>query len=142
MTPNSSEPNRGDGAFTLIEVVAGMVLVAGLLISTMTALTHYEASVSRLAWQRRADDACEQLLSRWHSSADGLPITAIGRVVGEPSLLYTVAPAGVQAVCGRPVAMVRLEIRRESAGMSAADWPILARVDYVRAIDPTRGLSP
>ena len=77
--------NGSTEGFTLIEVVAALVLLAGALVSITLATARLQRQ-SRLALDRvAAADVADTLLRRWFESAEGVPINSNGWLPGNPS---------------------------------------------------------
>ncbi|MEM1226381.1 MAG: type II secretion system protein [Planctomycetota bacterium] len=131
---------RNPSAFTLLEVVLSMVLVAGLLVSCMTAISRYQTTLAKAQWQARADAICDQLMTMWHASDDGLPLVTSGRVAADPNFWFRTRMVESRRLCGVPVAVMRLEIIHESALRSSRgqneylDAIAMSGVTYVRAL--------
>jgi len=97
-------------AFTLIEVVVGLVLMGSLVASAMVALASHQHS-QRLARQKHlANRVAESLLTNWYELRGQVPIREQGTVSMDGEWLWRTQPVSVQTVCGLPVNVIRLEI--------------------------------
>ncbi|MEM6978706.1 MAG: type II secretion system protein [Planctomycetota bacterium] len=138
-----SQPTCGTGptqAFTLIEVIAALVLMAGLLVSCLTALSSYQVALANASQRSEAIKIADRLLTAWHASSDGLPSVVVGTLPAPSEWSYQTRWVKTQALCEVPVAVMRLEIFRTSTRSDSRREmvkPVVA-VSYVRPLQKRR----
>jgi prepilin-type N-terminal cleavage/methylation domain-containing protein len=122
------EPARG---FTLVEVVAGLTLAAGLLVGSLLAFSAHRK-------QRRTADAklaavaiAEELLTAWSSSSTGIPNFGGGEISGRPDWLWRTRLVDTTTLIQVPLHVIRLEVIEVSGEGSLRP---LATVDVVEPI--------
>src|SRR5215212_9647609 len=122
--PSSS---RSRAAMTLLEVVAGLALLASLLAALVMAKARYV---------RQAVAAADEFLASWHRNPRSLPrdFSGSGDVSGDRRLAWRLRPvanAGIEELGGR---VVRLEVLDERLSPP----PVLVAVETVVA-EPAKG---
>ncbi len=123
--------------FTLLEVLVGMVLFAGLVASSLVATSRYQLTVKRLVDQQAAIEIADQLMHQWADSPHGVPAISLGVVPGSPRFRFRTRLLSRRLVCGVPVDVVRLEVwadDRVGAGLDVVPDQVLAQVD---CLEPT-----
>jgi len=116
---------------TLLEVVAGLALLASLLGAVVTAKARYARQAAAADRKLRAVAAADELLAGWHQNPRSLPpgFSGAGTVPGEARLAWRLRPVpngGIEQLGGR---VVRLEILDERLASS----PVVSAVEAVVA---------
>lgn len=123
-------------AFTLLEVVVGMVLMAGLVSGTVLALTDQQSALRTAANRRDACVVAEQMLDVWMESVQGIPPRERGIVsAGEPrrqNWTWRTEPIGSRLVMGVPAQIIRFQIVDPSASKRTGRPTLLVQLDLVR----------
>ena len=116
---------------TLLEVVAGLALLASLLAALVVAKARYARQAAAADRRLDAVAGADALLAVWHQDPRSLPREGSGAVPGDARLSWRTRPVAngdVEDLGGR---VVRLEIFDERAG----GRPVLVGVEFV-AGDP------
>jgi hypothetical protein len=114
---------------TLLEVVAGLALLASLLGALVMAKARYVRQAAAADRRVEAVAAADELLAGWHQNPRSLPreLSGSGAVSGDRRLAWRLRPvanAGVEELGGR---VVRLEVLDERL----APPPVLVAVETV-----------
>lgn len=117
-------------AFTLIEVLAGMVLLAGVVSTTLVAISSHRRASELLGKQRSALLAADALLSEWYQSSAQIPVPSQGAVGIGSDFFWRTRRVGTQQVCGVWTDTIRLEIMVSS--LSQSNTPPLATIDVLQ----------
>lgn len=96
--------------FTLVEVVAGLLLLATLGVSTLLAVSRHHRQTQLAQRRIQAAVIADQMLSQWYATSTGLPLTATGKINGTANWQYVVGPIDQKTVVGQGVQVVRFEI--------------------------------
>lgn len=120
-------------AFTLIEVLAGMVLLAGVVSATLVALSSHRRASELLGKQRSALLVADALLSEWYQSSSQIPVPSQGAVGIASDFVWRTRRVGTQQVCGVWTDTIRLEIMVSS--QSQRNTPPLATIDVLQRSD-------
>ena len=125
---------------TLVEVVAGLALLASLLSAIVMAKARYARQAATADRRVQAVAAADALLSGWHQNPRSLPRDGLGAgaLAGDMRLAWRLRPVsngGVEELGGR---VVRLEIVDERV----APAPVLVAVEMVVAEQPAEGAKP
>jgi hypothetical protein len=121
---------------TLLEVVAGLALLASLLAALVMAKARYARQAAAADRRVEAVAAADALLAGWHQDPRSLPrdFSGSGAVPGDRRLAWQMRPvanAGVEELGGR---VVRLEVLDERL----APPPVLVAVETVVG-EPAKG---
>jgi prepilin-type N-terminal cleavage/methylation domain-containing protein len=92
---------RRDAGFTLVEVIAALTLMGGVMVATLLALTQHRRQVTLVA---------DRLVAELTARRGGLPESARGRVLGHPTWIWQTAPIGRTSVATVPLRVVRFRI--------------------------------
>lgn len=84
-----SIPRRPPRGMTLIEVVAGLALLATVLVLVFSARDHVARQQVRADRRLAAVAAADALLADWMRSAETFPRASTGGVPGRPELIWT-----------------------------------------------------
>lgn len=115
-------------AMTLVEVVAGLALLASLLVAVLLAKSAYARQSARAVRRIQAVAAADALLSAWHREPGVLPADGSGVVPGDGQFAWRtrVVPNADAEMMGARV--VRLEVLDERTG---GGDPVLASVEFL-----------
>lgn len=118
---------------TLVEVLAGLALLAGLLIAAVLASARHAAQVRAAGRRLDAIDAADRLLVAWFAERGGVPPAKRGTCAQAPFRwrAETLGPAGDPQFGLRKV---RLSLF--AADAAPADAEPLARVEFVLPDNP------
>ena len=103
-------------AFTLVEVVVGLVLMGTVLTAAIRGLANHREQI-RLSDQRwLAAELTDDLLVRWSGSRGGVPVNASGRwpptQTGAGVWTWQTGVIDSGQTCGVATRVVRVEVRR------------------------------
>ena len=113
---------------TLIEVVAGLALLAAVLAGILQVKARYTRQARATAQRREAIRCADVLLSAWWHDVAPFPRAAEGIAPGHPELVWQTRPLINPAAAAIGAQVIRLEIR--PAGQDEQSAP-LAGVDVV-----------
>lgn len=123
-------PRRGGRAgLTLIEVVAGLALLATLLVAVLTTKARVTRQWATARQQLRATDAADALLSAWWLNPGQFPRDSHGLVPGEPGMAWHTRVVPNETLNRLDTTVVRLEVL--DRGNDAAAGRVLASVEVV-----------
>ncbi|MEQ1824850.1 MAG: type II secretion system protein [Pirellula sp.] len=97
-------------AFTLIEVVVGIVLMASLVATTMVALASHQRTILLAKQRQQANRVAETLLTNWYELNGDIPTRAQGVVDAQAEWHWQTQPIGSTTLCGLTVNIVRLDV--------------------------------
>jgi prepilin-type N-terminal cleavage/methylation domain-containing protein len=97
-------------AFTLLEVIVGLVLMGSLVTSALVALSSHQHSILLAKRKQQANQIAETLLTHWYELQDDVPTRGQGLLETNGVWLWRTQLIGSQAICGLPVNVVRLEV--------------------------------
>jgi type II secretory pathway pseudopilin PulG len=98
---------------TLVEVVAGMTLLASLASGMLLALGAHQRQLRRAEQQIVAAEVADRLLGQWYAGYETIPRNRQGRVVAEQETwIWRTRTVEVTAVGSILIERVRLEIFR------------------------------
>jgi type II secretory pathway pseudopilin PulG len=97
-------------AFTLLEVVVGLTLMASVLVGSLLSFSaHYQ--------QRRIADAkiaavtvADQLLDELSGTREGIPAIGRGMIAGRPNWFWRTNVIGTAAPAEIPIRVIRLQV--------------------------------
>ncbi len=95
---------------TLVEVLAGLALLASVLVGLLAAKAGYARQSERADLRLRAVTAADQLLAGWWQSPGGVPGSADGATPGDAGLRWRTRLVANAAVEEIGASNVRLEI--------------------------------
>ena len=96
--------------FTLIEVVVGTVLLATLVVSVLVAIGSHQRKIRHVRQKSLAIELADQMMSRWHQSTEGVPLSGRGSLSPDGSLAWQTRVIKSRQLCGVPVYVVRLDL--------------------------------
>ena len=127
-----SWPCRHNTAFTLLEVVVGLTLMASVLVGSLLSFSAHQK-------QRRMADAklaavavADDLLNQLSGSRDGIPVAGRGLIAGKANWFWRTGVVGMAAPADLPLQVIRLEIVEVTSEGSLRP---LATVDVVEPIE-------
>lgn len=120
---------------TLIEVLAGTVLLSLLVVALVAGNAAHIRQAERAEDQRVAVDALEQLLAKWN--LEGWPTTSSGVV--NTKYLWQSRVERVERLGKAQGAVVRVELYKNSSdpGLAKATQPVV-HVDVIRSLPTAR----
>jgi hypothetical protein len=98
--------------FTLLELIAGSVLMATLLVSLILAIAQQRSSQKLAEDRQTATMLADQLLAEWMDTAQGVPLGGRGVLPSMNQWFWRTSVIGNQSLFGKPAAVVRLDIIR------------------------------
>ena len=133
---NCSPRRRSAAGLTLIEVVAGLALLATILASLLYARVRFARNLSIADARLQAVAAADALLTDWTASGRPIPPSGAGAIAGRPLLRWQTQPVASDEARRMQARVVRLTIRRADAPPTALP---LASVDVVEPTKVDRG---
>jgi|WetSurMetagenome_2_1015567.scaffolds.fasta_scaffold593876_2 hypothetical protein len=125
-------------ALTLIEVVAAIAILGSVLVGVVLAsarLTHQAAEARRQAVAVRAAD---ELITRWWTSKEGVPVGSEGAVESDATLAWSARLVTNEAVDRLGARVVRVAVREADPQTSSREES-LVEVDLVLPAAPKDG---
>lgn len=123
-----STPPRG---FTLVEFVAGMVLLATLLVGVLQAYGLHHRQLTHAENRLAATHIADAQLSAWLRRSAGVPTFGGGPIVGKPGWSWQTRRIGQRFIAGLAVDIIRHEVYSLHQG-TGSRLP-LSSVDIVQA---------
>jgi hypothetical protein len=125
---------------TLVEVVAGLALLATLLVAVLGTKARVTRQWAHANRKLEAVAAADRLLAAWWATPATFPRKNSGSVPGDAGLNWRTTPVGNDAVRPLGASVVRLEIVDER--QPAAAGAVLATVEVVLDDELPRGGVP
>ena len=97
-------------AFTLLEVVVGLVLMGSLVAFGLVALSSHQHAIALAKQKQQANLVADELLTKWYEVQGAPPVRGQGIVVQNQEWMWRTQPVGSRSVCGLQTNVVRLEI--------------------------------
>ena len=97
-------------AFTLLEVIVGLVLMGTLVASGLVAMSSHQHSIVLAKQKQQANRLADRLLTNWYEVQGGVPLREHGVIVTTQEWLWRTQPIGSRSVCGLQADVVRLEV--------------------------------
>lgn len=109
-----SRYNAARSAMTLVEVVAGMTLLASLATSMLLAYGVHQKQLRRAEQRINAINVADTLIAQWYSGSETIPRNRQGRVISQQEpWIWKTQTIDVAAVGTLPIERIRVEIYRE-----------------------------
>lgn len=125
-------PCKHKHAFTLLEVVVGLTLMASVLVGSLLSFSAHHQ-------QRRIADAkiaavtvADQLLDELSGTREGVPAVGRGMIAGRPNWFWRTNVIGMAAPAEIPMRVIRLEVVEVN---NKGRMQPLATVDLVEPIE-------
>ena len=125
-------PCKHQYAFTLLEVVVGLTLMASVLVGSLLSFSAHHQ-------QRRMADAkiaavavADQLLNELSGTREGVPAIGRGTIAGRPNWFWRTNVIGFTAPASVPMRVIRLEVVEVN---NERRMRTLATVEVVEAIE-------
>lgn len=118
---------------TLVEVLAGLALLAALFGGTVAVKSRCARQARITAERRDAIRAADELLSAWWIDTDTLPRAGGGDVPGHPRLIWKTRPVGNTAAEALGGQVIRLEVTDSSSDaqpLTAVEFVVRAQVKH------------
>ena len=120
---------------TLVEVVAGMTLLASLATGVVLAYGAHQKQLRRAELRIDAVHVADQLLAQWYSGEEAVPRNRRGRVFAEGERwIWKTETTEVALIGSLPVERIRVEVHWE---WIRHDQPPLAVVELIAPLDET-----
>ncbi len=116
---------------TLLEVIVALVLMGGVVVSTLLAFSTHRRQLALATERIEATRLADTLLSQLRGRRGGIPLERFGEVPGKPGWFWQTRSVGRAVLADVPMRVIRFEIRRRDAPRSP-----LVRVDFVKAASP------
>lgn len=129
----SSRFNEGRIAFTLLELVVGLVLLATLLISVLLGATRHNRMLKLADDRQLAIALADEMLVGWHDSRDGIPLRGRGVMQGQVNWYWRTHVDSNRSVFGSMMPVVSLDIVRVN---SERREDVLVSIETLRVIRP------
>ena len=124
---------KRDSAFTLLEVVVGLTLMASVLVGSLLAFSAHQKQRRHAEAKLAAVSLADQMLHQFTASRDGIPALGRGPIPGKPTWFWRTSVVGTQAPAEVLLKVIRLEIIELTDEGSQRP---LVTVDVVEPIDP------
>lgn len=115
---------------TLIEVLAGIVLLSTLMALVVVAAGRFSARIRDSNEQLAAAHALDRQLAQWYSSIDRLPQVRSGNLAGDRRFRYRITQLGAVSD-GLPLRRVRVEVFGKRGVSPLVTVELLERVPQV-----------
>lgn len=97
-------------AFTLIEVIAGLILMGSLVASGLVALSSHQHAILLAKQKLQANQIAEMLLTNWYEVQGRVPLRDQGIIGSQSGWIWRTQPVGLRSVCGLEANVIRLEV--------------------------------
>ena len=97
-------------AFTLIEVIAGLILMGSLVASGLVALSSHQHAILLAKQKLQANQIAEMLLTNWYEVQGRVPLRDQGIIGSQSEWIWRTQPVGLRSVCGLEASVIRLEV--------------------------------
>ena len=126
-------PCKRGAAFTLLEVVVGLTLMASVLVGSLLAFSAHQKQQRHADAKLAAVALADELMNQFTSSRDGIPLFERVSIPGKPTWFWRTSVVGTTAPARVPMKVIRLEIAERTDEGSLRP---LATVDVVEPIEP------
>lgn len=116
-------------AMTLIEVLAGLVLLSTLLASIVIASGRFAARIRGATNELASVEILEDQLAFWYASAGRLPSAAEGRIDGAPEYRWRIIRSNVPVAPNIPARRVRVELFVPGGGAPGMSIELLEPIE-------------
>ncbi len=103
-------PIHNRSGFSLVEVLAGTILLATLVVGVLVAMGSHQHKIRFSRQKLTATQLADQLLDRWHTKGDTVPLASNGFLSADGSLGWQTQVVQTRLLCGVPVNVVRLNL--------------------------------
>ncbi|MFK8113467.1 MAG: type II secretion system protein [Rubripirellula sp.] len=121
-------------AFTLIEVVVGVTLLASVLVSSILAFGAHHRQTRIAEAKLAAVAVADELMNTFISQPDGIPNAARGVIAGRPGWLWQTRMVGTARPAGVLMQVIQLQVIELKQGSVPQ---ALATVEVVKAVKPS-----
>lgn len=97
-------------AFTLLEVVVGLLLMATVLVGSLLSFSAHRKQRRVAESKIVAVGLADEWLTRWSASPEGIPSAGGGPIAGKPSWFWQTSIVGTAAPAGVPLRVIRFQI--------------------------------
>ena len=120
------------GAFTLLEVVVGLALMASVLVGSLLSFSAHHQQRRTAEAKIAAVDVADQILNEMSESRAGIPLTGRGLITGKPNWFWRTSIAGVANPAQTPLRVIRFQVIE--VNRNGRMQPLMS-VDVVEAIE-------
>lgn len=124
--------SSGKNAFTLIEVVVGLTLMASVLVGSLLAFSAHHRQQATAEGKLAAVAIADQLLNEWTGTREGVPASGQGAIFGRPNWYWSTSVVAAVMPAKVPMRVIRLEIIEWRVDASPR---ALASVEVVEALE-------
>ena len=121
-------------AFTLIEVIVGLVLMGSLVASGLVALSSHQHSILLAKQKQQANQIAEMLLTNWYEVQGRVPVRDQGIVATTGEWIWRTQPVGLRSVCGLQASVIRLEVLGRVGRI--VDPQVLVSIELLQSQNP------
>jgi type II secretion system protein I len=107
---NCSRCESSTAGFTLIEVVVGLAIMAGVLVSSLLAFSSHRRAQQFAEAKVAAVAVTDELLTLFSGSPGGIPATGRGPIAGRPDWWWRSEVVGLTAPAGISLQVIRFQI--------------------------------
>ena len=126
----TSPISRTHTAFTLLEVIVGLVLMGSLVASALVAMASHQHAMVLAKHKIEAAQIADTLLTQWYEFEGDIPGRGQGVVTGSIPWVWRTQRIDSRIVCGVPVNVIRLDI----IGQTGENEPVvLSSVELLQA---------
>jgi prepilin-type N-terminal cleavage/methylation domain-containing protein len=95
---------------SLLEVLVALALMGSVLVSSLLAFSRHRRQLSIASKRIEATVAADQLVSRFASRRDGVPVRTRGSIDGKPGWIWQTSLIGTTTLANVPMRVVRVEV--------------------------------
>ena len=120
-------------AFTLIEVVVGLTLMATVVVASLLAFSAHQKQIRQARSKIAALQISDDLLNRMSASRSGIPPFATGTIPEHPNWTWRTRVTEETTLAQLPVLIIQLQIIQRQAD---SQLNLLASTRVVKALEP------
>ncbi len=120
-------------AFTLIEVVVGLTLMATVVVASLLAFSAHQKQIRQARSKIAALQISDDLLNRMSASRSGIPPFATGTIPEHPNWTWRTRVTAETTLAQIPVLIIQLQIIQRQAD---SQLNLLASTRVVKALEP------
>ena len=141
MKPTNCSRRWPHRALTLVEVLGALVIMGTILAGSVMAKAHHTRQLAQARQRQIAVHLIDELVSRWWTTPQGVPINQHGIVEQNPAWIWETRVVPNAAVDNLGVRVVRVEVRPEQGENTGlpTDNQITVAVDLVLPDQGDRG---
>ncbi|MEO1616965.1 MAG: prepilin-type N-terminal cleavage/methylation domain-containing protein [Planctomycetota bacterium] len=112
---------------TLVEVIAALVLLGTLVVSTLLAFSRHRRQLRAADDRLQAVAIADEILPKLMAESNGLTVGQRGTIAGRPDWFWQTSLVGTTVVATLPMHVIRFEIRSKTNPER-----LLTRIEMVR----------